>query len=95
MNHLGGAAKRDSFGLTKEKLSFPGPADYDGKGPGLSERMRKKYNSELRNHSRVLNKSNSMTNSNASLHQIGRTSALSRNSSEKLLNVIGPGQYEV
>ena len=33
---------RNSFGLSKDKLSLPGPADYNGRGPGLYEKMQKR-----------------------------------------------------
>ena len=59
MGVLGGLAKRDAFAFQNEKLSYPGPADYDGKGPGLHERLRLRYQSEMRTQDRSLNNLNS------------------------------------
>ena len=67
MNILGGLTKRDTLGLSLEKLRLPGPADYESRGPGLFERMRMKHSSELRLPSR-LNRTNAMAQSRTSLN---------------------------
>ena len=42
MSILGGIAKRDTVGLSDDRIQFPGPADYDSRGPGMAERLRRK-----------------------------------------------------
>ena len=37
LSPLGGKMKRSNLGLSKDKLSFPGPGDYEGHGPSIFE----------------------------------------------------------
>ena len=85
---IGGRAKRDTLEISKEKLNWPGPSNYEGNVTQLYERMLRR-NVQL-NGKQAVNSAQFMSSSNSE-----KQLRLLKQKKQSMPDPPAPGRYEV